>query len=265
MNIFGRPLANYTKNLRRLPYYVGYSLKCLRLFKHPWSVLYHYFTLKPLREPLVELRGGLKIHLSGDRYDIVTVFLIFVREDYGRIQPGSSVVDIGANVGVFSLYSAYRRARRVYAYEPNSQSYACLLRNIADNHLEDVIVPRQFAVTGTEDEAVKFPIQSSAFNAIITGETTQAFEWVKTTTLARILREHALKQIDLLKMDCEGAEYAIVFQSPYEVWSCISDVRLEYHQAQIESLTAFLADRGFKLIALRQDSPHWGNVWFKRS
>ncbi len=35
MKILGRPLDNYIKNLHRLPSYLGYSFKGLRLFKHP--------------------------------------------------------------------------------------------------------------------------------------------------------------------------------------------------------------------------------------
>jgi FkbM family methyltransferase len=213
---------------------------------------------------MVGLRSGLKIFLSGDRYDIVTAFLVFVREDYGRIEPGSTVIDIGANVGVFSLYAADRHARRVYAYEPNSQSFACLQRNITANHLEAVIVPHQLAVAGADGEDVKFPIQSSAFNAIITDDTAPAFEWVKTTTLARILRDNSIEQVDVLKLDCEGAEYDIVFQSPDDMWPRIDHIRLEYHKAQVDRLTAFFADRHFAVIALRQDNPRWGNMWLAK-
>jgi FkbM family methyltransferase len=48
---------------------------------------------------------------------------------------GDVLYDIGANVGVFSLYGALHRACDVYAFEPEAKNYACLNRNILLNRL----------------------------------------------------------------------------------------------------------------------------------
>ncbi len=53
--------------------------------------------------------------------------------------PGSILVDVGANVGVFSLYAAAHRNCQVFAFEPESQNYACLNKNIYLNHLSSRI------------------------------------------------------------------------------------------------------------------------------
>jgi len=50
--------------------------------------------------------------------------------------PGSVLVDIGANVGMYSIWAAKTRRAMVYAFEPESQNYALLNRNIAINALE---------------------------------------------------------------------------------------------------------------------------------
>ncbi len=54
-------------------------------------------------------------------------------------QDRSVLYDIGANVGVFSLYSALKKKCKVVAIEPESQNYACLNKNIHHNHLDNDI------------------------------------------------------------------------------------------------------------------------------
>jgi FkbM family methyltransferase len=49
--------------------------------------------------------------------------------------PGDVLVDIGANVGMYSIWAAKTRGTRVFAFEPEAQNYALLNRNIALNGL----------------------------------------------------------------------------------------------------------------------------------
>ena len=52
-------------------------------------------------------------------------------------QPGEELLDVGANIGLYSVYAAIQRGCRVTAFEPESQNYALLNRNIHLNHLSD--------------------------------------------------------------------------------------------------------------------------------
>ena len=52
---------------------------------------------------------------------------------------GSVLVDIGANVGMYSIWAAKTRGASVYAFEPESQNYALLNRNISINDLGDTV------------------------------------------------------------------------------------------------------------------------------
>jgi FkbM family methyltransferase len=54
-----------------------------------------------------------------------------------QLKPGEVFVDIGANVGMYSLLAAKARGLRVYAFEPESQNYALLNRNIYLNGVKD--------------------------------------------------------------------------------------------------------------------------------
>lgn len=56
-------------------------------------------------------------------------------------KPGQTVIDVGANVGLYALLAAARGAGRVVAVEPNPYSFAVLTRNVGVNRLEPVVVP----------------------------------------------------------------------------------------------------------------------------
>ena len=47
-------------------------------------------------------------------------------------------MDIGANIGIYSLYAA-KRGHKVVAFEPESQNFALLQRNISLNNLDNYI------------------------------------------------------------------------------------------------------------------------------
>lgn len=59
--------------------------------------------------------------------------------------PGEVLVDVGANVGLYTLYAAARGAK-VFAFEPESQNYALLNRNIYLNALGDSITALNVAL-----------------------------------------------------------------------------------------------------------------------
>lgn len=173
------------------------------------------------------------------------------------------VIDIGANIGVFALYAAHcGRANKVFAYEPNSESFQFLLKNISVNHLENTIIPHRLAVTGASGGMVKFPKKSSMYNAIIEGESDTDFEEVETTSLSTMLSN--VEKIDLLKLDCEGAEYDILMKSDQNVFNKISAIRMEYHLGREAEVSAFLGQYGFIRCHFNRDSEQTGNLWYRK-
>ena len=54
-------------------------------------------------------------------------------------KPGEILVDCGANVGMYTIWAAATRRTRVYAFEPESQNYALLNRNIQINELQGLV------------------------------------------------------------------------------------------------------------------------------
>src|SRR3954466_10808308 len=54
-------------------------------------------------------------------------------------EPGEIFLDCGANVGMYSIWAAVTRGVRVYAFEPESQNYALLNRNIMLNSVSGAV------------------------------------------------------------------------------------------------------------------------------
>ena len=57
-----------------------------------------------------------------------------------QFQPGEILVDVGANVGMYTIWAARTRGARVFAFEPESLNFALLNRNIVANKLESQVV-----------------------------------------------------------------------------------------------------------------------------
>jgi FkbM family methyltransferase len=262
MKLLGRDLSLYRRLIPGLPKYFLYFGKCIRMLKNPIAFIRAYLTSTALPSGVVEFRNGLKIFLSGHPHDVITVFVIFFRKDYGDIPADGLVVDVGANIGVFSLFAFYSGARKIFAYEPNTEAYRLLLENIRINHAQDVIIPCHLAVTGSGTGKVKFPARASMYNAIITGETQSEYELVETVSLGKMVNE--IGGIDLLKLDCEGAEYEILYQSEAATLSRARSIRLEYHCGKAGELIAFLRARGFTHVRHMEVADISGSIWCRR-
>lgn len=167
----------------------------------------------------------------------------------GEIGPEDVVVDVGANVGVFSVYAAARTRGRIVAVEPFPQNVEFLRRNLRANGCERVeVVPSALSDhEGTLELAVakKGTMHSIAPAAAEGGERVK----VPATTLARIVEQRGLERIDLLKMDCEGAEGVILPTLPKDVLARVQRMALEFHDhlspVSHEALRALLEANGF--------------------
>jgi FkbM family methyltransferase len=261
MRLFNRDLAMYRRNAARIPAYGFYFLRCFLLFQHPLTFIASYLRMTPPPEQKVTLRNGMVIHLSGHPHDIVTVFLIFVRRDYGMVPNSSTVIDIGANIGVYALYAAFCGARSVKAYEPNSEAYTCLQRNIRENRLEGVIAPFQFAVTGQAGNTVRFPKASSAYNQILAADTSEEYESVGTVDLSTIMND--IDRVDVLKMDCEGSEWEILQAADRNLLEAIRAIRMEYHMGHRDRITSLLEGNGFSRQYMF-GTMNAGTMWFTK-
>ncbi len=262
MKLFNRDLAMFARNAYRIPAYFVYFFKCFRIFKKPASFILSYIQMITPSGGVIELRNGIQIRLSNHPHDVVTVFIIFIRNEYGMVPPRSTVIDIGANIGVYSLFAASCGACRVIAFEPNTEAFDCLQHNIRENHLETVIEPHQFAVASLAGRKIRFPKRSSPYNSFLRGESAQEYEFVKTVDLAAVMKN--IDHVDLLKMDCEGGEWDILAGAGRDLFARIDAIRMEYHLGQRDQIAGLLQRNGFSIKYLAGTKAA-GTMWAEKS
>jgi FkbM family methyltransferase len=207
-------------------------------FKKPFRVLSQYIS-RSSSAP-IEFKDGTILNFSSYPSDICTAFVVFFHQDYGVIPPNSIVVDIGANIGMFSLYAVKCGAAKVFAFEPNKEAFEVMRKNIQDNHYADRIFPFNLAVTD-HGNSVRFPVLSSSCNKIASStDDLPEDSWVTvdSATLEKIMNSNRLDRVDLLKMDCEGSEYDIFSSLTAEMRNKIGLIRMECHGPTTEQFLA---------------------------
>lgn len=122
------------------------------------------------------------------------------------IAPGMTVVDVGANLGFFSLMIAplLRPGGRIVALEPSRRTFAKLSRTIARNGLGDVVTAVNSGCAATAGSATLHQVSASSGNATILAA--GAGEEVGLTRLDDL----GLDRVGLLKIDTEGYESEVL-------------------------------------------------------
>lgn len=169
-----------------------------------------------------------------------------------KIEPDWTVVDIGAGIGEFTLFAG-RQARRVIAFEPYQPSYAYLEKNIAANQAVTVEAHPIAVASFTGDLVLDLsggePLQIQSGNTSLQAAGLQ--NRVACKSLADIFKEYAVERCSLMKLDCEGAEYDILFGTPPEVLARIDRVVMEYHDEVTsyshKDLARFLEQQGYEV------------------
>jgi FkbM family methyltransferase len=165
------------------------------------------------------------------------------------------VIDIGANMGTFSIFAAKLGAKKVISAEPSSKIMAIFRSNIERANITN-IVAKQNAVLDRTDRTVKLSLYDhSGYNN--TYKQTENFEEVKSITLKDMLSETTTDNI-FLKIDCEGGEYDILLHADKKDMDKIGDISLEIHTEihptykGLDLIENKLTEFGFKRLEKRQ-------------
>lgn len=176
-------------------------------------------------------------------------------------KPVTTVLDIGANLGFFAL--AARKAfpaAKIHCYEPNHQLEPYLSRHCADAGAEYFL-----SAVGAREARITLETRGISLHSV---SRIDAESETKQIAFAEAVAR--LGEVDLLKLDCEGAEWDI-FSDP-RPWAHVRQVAMEYHlwarpSFSVKDLRSELSKLGFQEISTAPD-PHpeatWGLAWARR-
>ena len=230
--------------------------------------------LKLVRQDYItfHLRNGIDIKARSGTFDRSAIREVFLFKTYNpkgfEINKGDIVVDIGAHIGTFSLYAS-QFADRVYSFEPVSENYNLLGHNIVANYFAwRKIASEKKAVSNTIGKR-KIGVTSWNTGGNSFYQKGDNSEIVETTTLREIMRKYQLPRIDFLKMDCEGAEFEILFNATDRMLKKIGKISMECHgisrECTIHSMADFLIRKGFTVRCVMNDaSTPSGMLYAKR-
>jgi FkbM family methyltransferase len=176
-------------------------------------------------------------------------------EVYGNLQeladePSPVIIDIGGNIGVFSLFALVTiPSSSIWTFEPEPQNFKCLERNIALNGMAGRCTPVNTAVCGTRGErSLYLTGANSGTNSMCIAGTSGSHIQVPCITLEDIFLTFGISLCTLLKIDCEGAEYEILMNTPPHIFKRIKRIVLEWHVVEgytPEALSSFLQSMGY--------------------
>lgn len=128
------------------------------------------------------------------------------------VNPGMVVVDIGANVGYYTVIAASRvgPGGRVIAFEPEPENYSCLERSIEQNHFSNTTLHQQAVADRAGFLTLHLYDSNKGKHSLVkdvhdaAGFSTEIR--VPTVTLDEALSKLSVDRVDVIKMDIEGAE-----------------------------------------------------------
>ncbi|SFD75326.1 methyltransferase, FkbM family [Bosea sp. CRIB-10] len=172
-----------------------------------------------------------------------------------RIREGFSFIDVGANIGAYSLFVAARAGRgaRILAVEPQPDIFARLTYNIAQNPF-GTVKAIACALADKPGELTLFldPANKGESSVRILRSTNASSVRVPATTLLSLVQSEGYERIDAIKLDVEGAEDLILEpflrDAPEALWPGFVIVEDSRGRWQAD-LPALLESKGYKLLA----------------
>ena len=216
----------------------------------PRRFLSHTFLAK-LRLTL-KLRAGPCIHCRVDEF---TAFVeVYALRDYDIADLDwdkvKTIIDVGANIGMATIWFAQRaKIAFIVAIEPAPQALSLLYSNISAANLEGRVTVLPVAIGAVRGIGWLHEARVSAQTTVLVETSTDATNLtVPVVPLGAVMNERRLASVDVLKLDCEGAEFAILLSAGAELLRRIGAIIGEYHLTgsnDIRALTAHLEIHDF--------------------
>jgi FkbM family methyltransferase len=189
---------------------------------------YIFYKTEILSEQL-QIRSCIHEIIYRNDYDL---YLFTNKED-------TTFIDIGANHGVAAIILAKQNPKSiVYAFEPDPNVFQYLLQNIKLNSISNLIAfNKAVCKQGVKSIDLIFNPNHSGGNTTCSDLESHSSYWNKPATYVTVdaiciddfICDYNIKSIELLKIDCEGAEYEILVNSAYFKDNIVKNITGEFH------------------------------------
>lgn len=257
--------------LRRARYTGSRARQTVRSFDNGWRVL---TDIAKRSDELTFRTGTATVECPNVPGARVPVYEVFVEDVYeldwfcAGLGTDFAALDIGAHIGCFTVDLATRFPQaRVTAFEPTPSTGGYLERNVAGNHLTDRVTVYREAVDGRSGTL------RMADNGVGSGHNGVLHLGADGATAIDVPARGVVEvfdggPFDVVKMDAEGAEYAILDASPAGLWSSVQRVVLEYHplgERTFADIERALGAEGLSLARRIHAPSGLGLAWFSRT
>lgn len=209
------------------------------------------------RQILLSLRCGARVFCRLD--EVFTVVEVFGLGEYegAALQSGSRapvIVDVGANIGVATVWLAWRFPEAtIVAIEPDGDAILRLRKNIAINGLTQRVQSIHGGVGARDGTAALHHGRTSSVNTLEPSTGRDDEELVQVLSLGSVI-SLAGGYIGVLKIDCEGAEYEFLSGDVSPGPAVIGMIVGEYHRGgsrEHRALVALLRLHGYEVETKR--------------
>lgn len=224
-------------------------------------------------------------HFRRDTWDRDIFRSVSDGDEYGKLDlSGEIVIDIGAHIGGFTYYASRHGAKRVYSFEANPDNFKFLKMNVEAFSLQHNVTIHNLAVWANSNTELTYYLNESEKNTgggsilSMKGDIPQEIQpkhrKIPATDLVTIFTKYDIKSA-VVKLDCEGSEYPILYGAPKWVIERITRIVGEYHNRSKTSrqfdefefgkytpdstgLEQFLVDSGFQHVKFDAKVPELG-------
>ena len=238
------------------------------------------FVRKKKRFEAILKANNLDLDYDLNKSSLQLLESIFIQREYADYFPfyqNAVIVDIGAHKGYFTIFAALNTAAdsEIICVEPVSSNFKILERNILQQGYKNILLLK--AAVAAFDGQLEIHLSHDTNHSLI-GENplsgkSNAIEKVKAITLDSLISQYQLDEIDFLKMDCEGAEYDILFNATFETLKRIKILSLEFHdlkdpEKSASRLIDFMESKQFEMVKFHYEPSNlglnYGKLIFKR-
>lgn len=253
-----------------------------KLWRHAAAYREYFRQFGPPERFVATFDEDLRLHVSlSDHIESMIYFHEMQEGDRGLVRflkmavgPGTAFIDVGANIGFHTLIAAKRAAPGgcVHAFEPVRETYGRLEENLSLNALSGVTTYRVGLSDSPATATIHVPCGPNKGMATLhrDAKTPTDPEVIVLDTLDRLVASGTIDRVDVMKVDVEGHELAVLEGAENTLKTFRPLVACEFSKEHLgraghhpEQVTEKMATLGYQPFALDERGQVFAHVVFE--